>query len=251
VLLAEDNRTNRDIVLALLRREGLELDAVANGAEALEAISRGDYALVLMDLQMPVLDGLEATRRIRALPGPKSRLPVVAMTAHAMTGDRERCLAAGMDDYISKPLDPAYFQAILQRHLRRGRPPGPPALPAHSSPTVPPRIDEARLANLRRNLPPDGLRPILAGWKEEAAAAIPEIGRLASGGDLGRLSRLTHSFKGSAGMVGAQRLSSLLVALEEACSSGEPAAAQRLAGEVAAELPETLRELESHEAPTG
>jgi CheY-like chemotaxis protein len=122
VLLAEDNRTNRDIVLALLRRQGLEADTVSNGAEAVQAMAQGDYALVLMDVQMPVLDGLEATRRIRALPGEASRTPIVAMTAHAMNGDRERCLAAGMDDYVSKPLDPATFPAVLRRHLRRGRP---------------------------------------------------------------------------------------------------------------------------------
>jgi CheY-like chemotaxis protein/HPt (histidine-containing phosphotransfer) domain-containing protein len=248
LLLAEDNRTNRDIVLALLRREGLEADAVANGAEALEAISHGDYGLVLMDVQMPVLDGLEAARRIRALPGASGRVPIVAMTAHAMRGDRERCLAAGMNDYLSKPLDPALFQAVLRRHLRRGGP-GPSA-PA-CVPVKAPRIDQARLADLERTLPPDSLGPILANWKDEAAAAIAEMDSLAEAGDLGRLSRFAHGLKGSAGMVGAARLSILATALEETCSRRDPEAVRSLVGEVASELPETIRELDRHEALRG
>jgi CheY-like chemotaxis protein len=122
VLLAEDNKINQAIALALLRKAGAEADAVENGAEAVEAAARGGYGLVLMDVQMPVLDGLEAARRIRALSGAAGRVPILAMTAHAMQGDRERCLQAGMDGYLPKPIDPAAFPVEVRRWLAGGRP---------------------------------------------------------------------------------------------------------------------------------
>ena len=105
VLLAEDNQINQMLALALLRRAGLQADAAPNGREALEAVARGGYDVVLMDVHMPEMDGLEATRRIRALPGGLGRIPIVAMTASAMEEDRQRCLEAGMNAYLSKPID--------------------------------------------------------------------------------------------------------------------------------------------------
>jgi len=104
VLLAEDNTANQMIAEAMLTRSGLSVDAVGNGLEALEAIRARSYQVVLMDIDMPEMDGLEATRRIRALGGTRARTPIVAMTAHAMRGDREKFLAEGVDDYIVKPI---------------------------------------------------------------------------------------------------------------------------------------------------
>ena len=122
VLVVDDNPVNRRLARGLLERGGYRVVEAANGEEAIALLGRGDAGVdvVLMDVQMPVLDGLEATRRIRRLPGAAS-LPVVALTAHALAGDREECLAAGMDDYLSKPLNREELLATVARWVRRAR----------------------------------------------------------------------------------------------------------------------------------
>jgi CheY-like chemotaxis protein len=112
ILLAEDNAMNQKLALRLLKNMGLGADVAANGLEAIAAIERQPYDVVLMDVQMPDLDGLEATRRIRAA-APSTRPWIIAMTANAMEGDRQACLAAGMDDYLSKPIRPEVLAAAL------------------------------------------------------------------------------------------------------------------------------------------
>ena len=118
LLLVEDNIVNQKVVLAILRKKGYQIDVANDGLEALARLDAAEaaYHLVLMDVQMPVLDGLEATRSIRRNPR-WAKLPIVAMTAHAMNGDRERCLQAGMDSYISKPVQPAHLIATIEKHL--------------------------------------------------------------------------------------------------------------------------------------
>jgi signal transduction histidine kinase/ActR/RegA family two-component response regulator len=121
VLVAEDNITNQQVAMGILRKLGLRADAVANGREALEALRLVPYDLVLMDVQMPEMDGLEATRAVRA-PGSgilNCKIPIIAMTAHALQGDREQCLAAGMDDYIAKPVTPAELSVLLEKWTLR------------------------------------------------------------------------------------------------------------------------------------
>ena len=121
LLLVEDNLVNQKVVLAMLRKQGYQIEIANDGREALEKLETAGrpYDLVLMDVQMPVLDGLETTRVLRRDPR-WEKLPVVAMTAHAMTGDREKCLEAGMNGYISKPVQPAHLITTLQRHLASG-----------------------------------------------------------------------------------------------------------------------------------
>lgn len=116
VLLAEDNAINQRVALRMLEKLGVEAEIVPNGADALEAVKNGDYPLVFMDCQMPEMDGFQATAAIRLLEKDR-RLPIVAMTAHAMQGDRERCLEAGMDDYMSKPISLAALEAILLKWI--------------------------------------------------------------------------------------------------------------------------------------
>jgi len=119
LLIAEDNPVNQKLVVAQLRKLGYQGVVVANGREALAAVETGQYALVLMDCQMPELDGFAATAAIRQREGNRRRLPIIAMTANAMQGDREACLAAGMDDYVSKPVKIGDLRAVIERW--RGR----------------------------------------------------------------------------------------------------------------------------------
>lgn len=124
VLLAEDNAFNREVAVAMLEDLGLVVDVAEDGRAAVQQVSDHAYDIVLMDVQMPGMDGLQATRAIRAAPG-YGTLPIVAMTANAVSEDRQRCLEAGMTDYLSKPIDPAGLAAIMRRYVGGKRRPGP------------------------------------------------------------------------------------------------------------------------------
>src|SRR6185312_12628885 len=134
ILLAEDNIVNQRVAVGLLTRRGHTVDVVTNGVEALAALAASSYDLVLMDIQMPEMGGIEATRMIREREASTGRhTRIVAMTAHAMAGDRERYLAAGMDGYLSKPIDPHTLFAAVDV-----RPPAPRSLPEDAAPIVAP-----------------------------------------------------------------------------------------------------------------
>ncbi|MBY0429957.1 MAG: response regulator, partial [Rhodospirillales bacterium] len=119
VLLAEDNLTNQRVARRVLEKAGYSVDVANNGVEAVEAVRQQDYDLVLMDVQMPELDGMAATAAIRALDGPKAAVPIIALTANAMRGDAERYLAAGMSDYVSKPIDRARLLSLVAQWAGR------------------------------------------------------------------------------------------------------------------------------------
>ena len=143
ILLVEDNEVNQKVVKAILRKRGFEVDVAGDGMRAIEALEERPYALILMDVQMPVLDGLETTRRIRA-DGRYESLPIVAMTAHAMSGDRERCLAAGMNAYLAKPVDSRHLIRVIDELTAR---------PLPETPTVAATADPERISKLTEAVP--------------------------------------------------------------------------------------------------
>ncbi len=121
ILLAEDVKLNQVLTQKLLARSGYQIDVVENGLQAVDAVTRNDYDVVLMDVQMPEVDGVEATRRIRALPSNKNRVPIIALTAKAEVNTQEDLLAAGMDDYVSKPINfDILFTKLSTLAARRG-----------------------------------------------------------------------------------------------------------------------------------
>jgi CheY-like chemotaxis protein len=151
ILLAEDNAVNREVAVQTLVKLGYRVDVAKDGLEAIETLSHAPYAVVLMDCQMPRMDGYEATARIRQHEGEGHRTPIVAMTAHALQGEREKCLAAGMDDYISKPFQPDELDAVLERWIPQ-MPPTPEASvleETDGAKDTEGAIDRAVLLNLR------------------------------------------------------------------------------------------------------
>jgi PAS domain S-box-containing protein len=224
VLLAEDNRINQQLMLAILKKVGHEVIVANNGREAVEAVQLHDFDVILMDIQMPVLDGVEATGQIRALPA-AYRVPIIALTAHAMAGAKEQYLAAGMDDYISKPIDPAALLAMLAG-IAAVRVPPPsgqrPDVPIAARGTVAGKdtavdFEAGRLAALATVMTPEDADSIVSMYLAAIAEAASRMRELCGTGDMDALGREAHMVIGGAGSVGALRVSELAQAIEEAC----------------------------------
>jgi PAS domain S-box-containing protein len=218
VLVAEDNPVNQKVAAGLLERAGHRTVIVENGRQALEALERGSFDLVLMDVQMPELDGLETTTALRERErGTGRHLPIVAVTAHAMKGDAERCLAAGMDAYLAKPLQPSELLATIAR-LTPGS-----------------TLDEARL--LERV---GGDRRALAGiariFLADAPRRLAEIRRAIAAADARALRAAAHTLKGAAANFSAAGVTDAALELQQIGDAGEmgeaPAALERLEGEL-------------------
>jgi len=227
VLLAEDNPLNRELAIELLQRAGVQVSTASTGAEALAAVQSQEFDVVLMDVQMPDMDGFEATRRVRALGGPRAFVPIIAMTAHAMAGDRERSLAAGMDDHLAKPIDSA---VLLRTLLRWGR--GRHAGPTH--PPAPPRLPPPPAAGPLRVLDVDlGLRACggnAAIYKRALRrfAEVYERSPVRAGDPPDTQQREAHSLKGAAATLGMSALSELARELELAARAGQPLVQEQL-----------------------
>jgi len=234
VLVAEDNPVNQLVIQGMLDKRGYACDIVANGREALDRLARGGHSAVLMDVQMPELDGLEATARIRAQEGADEDLPIIAMTASAMEGDRERFLEAGMDDYISKPLRPDQLDAVLERWLGNGAAP-PPATAGNGAGN--PLIDAGRVQRFRDDYPEIAER-LVALFADTTPPLIEQLSNAVHGGEDEAVRRLAHKLKGSCENVGATRMGTLCRQLEEPGARAVP-----LVDEIAAIYPATLAEI--------
>lgn len=248
VLLVEDNTVNRMVAEQLLRVFQCEVRNAADGEQALLALREGDVDVVLMDCQMPVLDGYAATRRWRAeeVENGRPRLPIIAMTANAMAGDRERCLQAGMDDYLSKPIARGTLHALLQRWGggKAASPARPSIEPSHARLTADSRrapsaehgsalqdddsrvgskpqpvLDRDVLDELHAVIGESAIQ-IVSVFLEDAPAMVQQLQQAAQNGDEPRLQAVAHSLKSSSANVGALSLSSVAQRIEHEARSG-------------------------------
>ncbi|NVN93186.1 MAG: response regulator [Desulfuromonadales bacterium] len=230
ILLADDNITNQQVALGMLRKLGLSADAVANGAETIKALETIPYDLVLMDMQMPEMDGIEATRHIR---DPRSAvsdhgIPIIAMTAHAMQGDRERCLAAGMNDYVSKPVNPQALAEALDRWLPKETVPvtrqssvlsgGFGSVSAPESKT--PVFDRAGMMD--RLMDDEDLALLVTeSFQEDIPRQIAALKEYLKTGNISESERQVHSIKGASANVGGELLREVAFAMETAAKAGD------------------------------
>ena len=218
ILVAEDNRTNQLVVLAQLKMLGYEADVVTNGAEAVEAVERGSYGLVLMDCEMPVMDGYEATRRIRT--SLQAKIPIVSLTAGVTSSARERCLRVGMNGYLAKPLELPLLAQMLDKWIPVGRAQAlPVALPQSAGEPTESIFDEEPL--LRRLMEDRQLASaIVEAFLDDCPVQMKNLRRLMSGADAPAVRLHAHGLKGAAATVGAERLRSITLAIEQAGGAG-------------------------------
>lgn len=204
ILLAEDNIINQKVAVRLFERLGYRLDVVANGFEAVEAFSRIPYDLVFMDCQMPEMDGFEATTEIRKREAGTRHTVIVAMTANAMQGDRERCLAAGMDDYVSKPITVEVLAGVLGRRVpsEASAAPNMGVGSTKEETAIDPLIFNG-LRELAGDEAPDFLTALVGHFLKDVPESLSQMRAALFGGHLPELARLAHRLKGSASNLGA------------------------------------------------
>jgi signal transduction histidine kinase/CheY-like chemotaxis protein/HPt (histidine-containing phosphotransfer) domain-containing protein len=225
LLLVEDNEINREFATELLRSEGIAVDEAVNGLMAIEMVRQQDYDAVLMDVQMPVLDGLEATRRIRALAATPegarfATLPIIAMTALAMAKDAEESRAAGMNDHVTKPIAPEQLMQVLAHWVKVPAGGARAPAPAPVASEVPPELAALESFDAREGIRriggrADAYRKQLRRFREHYPGAADELRRLLAGGELRRAEEYCHALKGVTGNLGASRLYASLGAIDE------------------------------------
>ena len=227
ILLVEDNEINQEVAMGQLEDAEAFVDLAGNGEVALRMIRDNDYDAVLMDMQMPVMDGIEATRIIRSNPRFEA-LPIIAMTANAMASDRILCLEAGMNDHIAKPIDPDQLFGVLLRWIRRDRDGKAAKAPAAAQPADG-HAGEAELSipgiDVRAGLKRTGSNRrryeiLLRKFAEQQAGAVTAMKKALSAGDRATAERAAHSLKGAAGTLGANALSEAAAKVETAIKSG-------------------------------
>jgi PAS domain S-box-containing protein len=235
ILLAEDNIINQKVALRHLERIGYRADAVANGKEVLSALERIPYDLILMDVQMPEMDGFEATATMRR----KERetgghIPIIAMTAHALKGDRERCLEAGMDDYVPKPIEPQGLIEVIARWVDKaglGKTEGPPIESTEEK-----EIFDKKGALERLGEDEELFTEILGMFLDDAPNQIEQMQKQLEAEDLSGLERQAHSLKGAVMNIGGNALQKVAFAIELAARNGELDKARLLVAKIQKEF---------------
>jgi CheY-like chemotaxis protein/HPt (histidine-containing phosphotransfer) domain-containing protein len=254
ILVVEDNITNQQVAVSILQRLGLRATVAANGAEAVRALETIPYDLVLMDVQMPVMDGLAATRQIR---DPQTRVlnhqvPIIAMTAHAVRGDREKCLQAGMNDYVTKPVEVSSLVAALERCLNpSGEPSRSPEGNAKEEVAVSkprkevPIFDRAALMN-RVMHDKELAQTVIVGFLEDLPGQITRLKSHAAAGQAHDVGLQAHKIKGASATVGGEALRAVAYALERAGKAGDLAIISKRMGELDTQFA-ALKDAMNHE----
>ena len=213
ILVADDNPVNQQVAAGMLRRGGHQVDVVGDGAAAIEAVAKGNYHLVLMDIEMPEMDGFEATRRIRALGSPIGAVPIIALTAHAMRGDEARCIDAGMSDYMPKPISRQRLDEAVRTWGRHA--------PAVDRVERGPTIDQNTLDELIQTMGADaGL--LFETFLSDSAVRASAIRAAAANNDKARLELELHSLSGAAGTMGLPALVAACEQLRKAVTQAAP-----------------------------
>jgi CheY-like chemotaxis protein len=217
VLLAEDNAVNQRLTVRLLEKRGHTVTVVQDGSEALAALQRQMFDVILMDIQMPHMDGLEATQAIRAREqDTATRVPIVAMTAHAMQGDRERCLAAGMDGYVTKPLRPTELFEVIASLTA-------PAASTPETPAAPVEHDILDRQTLWERVAGDAdlLREIIEIFLVDCPERLTELREALTHQDCAALERAAHRLKGALGNISANNAVAAARRVETAARAGD------------------------------
>jgi CheY-like chemotaxis protein len=243
--LAEDNVVNQRVAIKQLNKLGFSADAVANGLEVLSALQRAPYDIIIMDCQMPEMDGYEVTRRIRQS-GSDSYIHlraapyIIALTANALPDDRARCAEVGMNDYLTKPLHLHDLEMAMQRALFKIQPNVEIASPGPFDPeTGSEALDKAiinGLKELREPGQPDPLAELTELFFKDARPRLDAMAAAAAAGDMATLGATAHTLKGSASNLGARRLSALCAILEKQAKTGDAEGARRTLAEVRPEF---------------
>ena len=250
ILLAEDNPANQRVIRAILRSAGLQVDLASNGQEAVEAVGKLPYDIVLMDISMPLMDGMEATRAIRDMEGVNSQVPIVALTAHALKGDRERFIASGMNDYLTKPIDKSAILRCIYRWTsnKSDRKAG---TDAHQVDTISTEysvdqvtyVDEAVLQQLVRDTSAEIVPELLLGYIEDTHERLRQIESAVSQTDATKLELEVHTLGSSAGAHGNTALLELARVIEGLCRQGAAERAMQQTPELLELAEESLRQL--------
>jgi CheY-like chemotaxis protein len=215
-LVVDDNETNRLVMCALLAKMGHRSETAADGQAALERAGQQTYCAILMDCQMPGMDGYQTARELRARERGRIRTPIIGVTAHVLDGDREKVIAAGMDDYLPKPVQIGDLSACLARWIGGG----------HSAPTVNPLktgevLDQTVLDEIKDLKTADGksvLERVLDTFQKTLPGYIQEIKTAAAQEDLAKIKAPAHTLKGSSRSIGAERLGKVCASLLKACA---------------------------------
>jgi PAS domain S-box-containing protein len=223
ILVVEDNPVSQKVAARNLEKLGYRVDVAGNGVEALAAVGRQSYAAVLMDCQMPEMDGYTATAEIRRREAGGPRLPIIALTAGAMGGDEERALAAGMDAYLAKPMKVGELAAVIRKWAPTDAPAPVEPVPAADDPSddQPPDLDQAVIAGLRELGGPALVDELVALFGDEVDGYRSAFDQALADGDGEALRRASHSFKGSSANLGATRLSAIAATLEDLGLTGD------------------------------
>jgi len=222
LLLVEDNRINQMVAATLLEDDGYLVAIAEDGLQALELAANTRFDAILMDVQMPRLDGIGATRRLRDGDGPNRQTPIIALTANALEGDRERYLAVGMNDYLSKPFELENVRAVVAHWVSGGEAPVPPAqlpVPSPAGIDAVAVLDESRLAGLEARIAAPKFAAMIRAFQENADQRLRRMADAGAADDVATLEREAHSLVGAAANVGALQLAAVARRIELACKT--------------------------------